>query len=536
MRNLPFHVAPSAGNYIDVFDRYYRNLVAPSTEPICTNSQGQFIAPVELSSGYVAEGAKRCAWEPTTSFYRTVRWGTVDSDIVGFAVVVDTQMLSDVTPPVVVVPTTGYDTQLVGKDTPPAQQVGVTVTVLPLDRGIRLPLTSYTQISKHTKNTTRASATVDVSAIDVGTTALNDVPLSLAGGILQLAGSLTYASTVDAVLSAAAASTGLGLQASGAAASTSAPPITTRPALEASNGQLDASGCELACWGGNYLSPVTVDATGGLPNAGSPTAPLETGVRQPSASGRAFALAAGAGAPYRPTLNLAPPLLFLKKQSELDGGVGSATSTTCTVQTTGSNIRVGASGWLRSTAATNTADPSLVEACGTARTATIAVLPTSFANGGVIRIQLTRASVRCAVSGLAHAPSTTYDYSAVVERWIGPNQSDYTTVTTVTPASTVDALAALDLETTQVGVFGPLSQWIESWSAVTPDKVLRTTKTGTATLAIPGVVNVVTAPLRRQSDASGGLVLDGEGNPLIDPGSTMSVTVGALACTAEDAR
>src|SRR3546814_9102427 len=37
MRNPPYHVAPAAGNYVDVLDRYYPNLGTPSREAACAD-------------------------------------------------------------------------------------------------------------------------------------------------------------------------------------------------------------------------------------------------------------------------------------------------------------------------------------------------------------------------------------------------------------------------------------------------------------------------------------------------------------------
>ncbi len=528
MRNLPFHVSPNAGNYIDVFDRYFHDLTAPTTTPACTAADGSLVAPATSARGYVAPGAPRCAWEPTGALYRQVRSGETDADLVGFAVVVDTQFLSDTTPPTPVTPPSGYNTQQVGRDAPAAAQIGVTVTVLPLDRGGRHPVTTYTRISRHYAALTRVRATVDVTALDVGTATRDAIPLTLASGLVKVAGSLTYATEVDAVLATASAGLGTGQQGAGASSSAGAPPSLTTAAVDQGSGALEASGCALACWGGTHLAPVSVLATGGLPNAGSPGAPLEATVKEPSAGGVALALGSGSGASYRTALDLANPLL------RLDGAaVGSATSTTCTVQTTGTTVRVGASGWLRTTAPSDTTDPSRVETCGTARTSPIAVLPTSWAPNGVLRVQLVRASVRCTVTGTAHTATTAYDYAARVERW---TPSGYVLVTTVTPTSSPTELGQTSLATTTVGTHGVLLDWIDSWSSVQPAEVLRVSAGGIASVTVPGVFNVLTQPLRNQVDADGTVVRDADDRPVPDPQSTLSLSLGSLGCSAQDAR
>lgn len=528
MRNLPFHVSPNAGNYIDVFDRYFHDLAAPTTAPVCTAADGSLVAPASTARGYVAPGAPRCAWEPAGALYRQVRSGATDADLVGFAVVVDTQFLTDTSPPTPVSPPTGYDTQQVGKDAPAAAQIGVTVTVLPLDRGVRRPVSTYTRIGRHYQALTRVRATVDVTALDVGTATADEIPLTLASGLLKLAGSLGYATSVNAVLSATSAGLGTGQQAAGASSATSAPPSQTTTAVDLGSGELDASGCALVCWGGTHLAPVSAIATGGLPNAGTPGAPLEATMKEPNAGGRALAFGAGAGVSYRASLKIANPLV------RLDGGaIGSATTATCTVQTSGTTVRAAASGWLRTTAPSEASDPSRVEACGTARTAPISVLPTSFASDGVLRVQLVRASVRCTVTGPGHVAATAYDFAVRVERW---TPSGYVLVTTLTPTSGADDLAATPLATTTVGTQGVLSDWIDSWSSIQAADIQRVAAGGIASVSVPGILNIVTQPLRNQVTADGTVVRDADDLPVPDPQSTLSLSLGSLGCTAQDAR
>ncbi len=531
MRNLPFHVAPTAGNYIDVFDRYYPHRVAPTSTPVCT-SNGAFVALAVASSGYVSSTGTRCSWEPASgAFFRQVRSGASDPDLKGFVVVVDTQFLTDTQPPTPVSPPTGYDTQVVGRDAPASAQIGVTVTVLPWGRKVKFPLSTYTRISRHYQTVQRISSNVDVTALELGGQSTDSVPVTLSSGLVKLNGSLTYGTNVDAVVAGATAATGTGQLAGGASSTMNAPPNSTGAALDAGDGQLDASGCDLACWGGTRLSSRVVTAADGLPNAGSPAAPLEATVKEPSAGGRALAFGAGAGASYRDSLKLTSPLVRLK-----EGAIGSATTSSCTVGTTGSNVRVGASGWLRSTAPSDTANPMVVDACGTARTSPTAVLPTSFAPDGLLRIRLTRASVRCLVSGDGHTASTAYDFSATVERW---TPTGYVTVATVVPGATTDPLAAINLATTSVGTgeeHGVLADWIDSWSAVTVGQVRRVASAGTASLAIPGVVNVVTRPLRNTLDDTGQIVRDGNNQPVPEPLSSLSLSFGVLSCSAKDQR
>jgi hypothetical protein len=269
----------------------------------------------------------------------------------------------------------------------------------------------------------------------------------------------------------------------------------------------------------------TVD---GLPFAGTPTAVLSTDLKEP-AEGRALRFGAGQNPAYRSSLRLDPALIRLKS-----GAVGNATSSSCTVLGTGQNVRAGASGWVRSTGPDDPTGPLSVDACGTARTSPVSVLATDFASDGVVRVQLLGASARCQVSGVNHAPSASYSYTAVVQRW---TPTGYVTVATVDPSSTTDALAGVDLATTPVGGYGVLGDWIQSWSALVPDRVRTTLRTGESAVVVPGVVKVQTVPLRhRVNPVTGELIRDENGAPVLEPASTLSLTLGALTCHAQDAR
>lgn len=538
MRNLPFWVAYNAGDFIDVLDRYYTDQTPPSAPPAC-GSAGALTAPAVSAKGYVSATAPRCSWEPSGPLYRSVRRGSPATGDDGFVVVVDLQFLTDTTPPAAVTPPADWTTQASTRDRPPARQIGATVTVFPTGRAVRTPVQSRTQVSSREQATTRIRGGVDVAALQVGTSVAVDgvqVPLTASAGVMNLGSSLTYASTTEAVLSSVSASLGTGEVAKGATRAVSAPPTVTAPAVELAAGGLVDDTCSLVCWGGNRASEAAVSAAAGLPNAGSPTAPLTTSLRQPSNNGNAFAVGAGVAPYYRPVLQLTGPLVTARADS-----VGIGTSTSCAVQAAGTDIRVAATGWLRTTAATDTVAPTVVDACGTARTAALAVLPTAFAPHGVVRVQLQRASARCLLSGPAHTPTVSVDYQATVWRWVPDGNeahdpvADYQQVAVITPATADDVLAAVPLDTTPVAGHGMLGDWIAAWSNLVPGGVHRVSETSRAEAVIPGVVSVLSRPLRQRGSSSGGLV-SGTGGSVVEPDSTMSLTIGSVSCRAEDAR
>lgn len=537
MRNLPFHVAPEAGDYIDVLDRYYRDL-SPPTGPVSCGRSERWTVPATSWTGYVPATAARCGWEPTGPLYRHVRTaatGLSNPDLTGYVVVTDTRFLTNTTPATVVEPPPLYSSQVTGRATPPASQVAVTVTVFATRSTSHSSVTSSTQIGRQDVVQARMNSSVEVTAVEIGTGTVDQLPLTLSAGLVDLAASLTSSSEARAVLTSALTGLGTGQQAGGATTSVQAPPDTMSPAGSEGAGQLDASGCALVCWGPTGHSSVTVAALDALPHVGSPATPATASVTDSSRD--ALVLSGGTGAAYRPSLGLNLPLVRVDNGAGVSPGV----SASCTPSGDGGSHRATAGGWLRTTSQTDPT-PTLVEACGTARTAAMSVLPTGFAPDGVLRVRLESAWVRCAVSGGAHAASSTYNYRAVVERW---SPDGYVVVATVTPGST--DLADLDPRTVPLGPGRDLGDYVASWSSLTTARVSRVVVAGAATLDLPGVVSILTQPVRSPTTTSESVAFT-DGQPaalpldpkaeveLADPTSAVSLTLGSLACNAEDAR
>ncbi len=526
MRNLPFHIAPAAGDFIDVLDRFYPRLNAPGTEPSCPTT-GPFPAPKATWAGYVSPSAKHCPWEPPGALYRTVRTETTDPRLRGFVVVLNTQFLNAATPPAAVTPPSDYNSALVGKDSPPTSQIGVTVSVFRTDRLTPNPMTTYAQIGRQDQLEPLIASTLDVVALELGSTTPEGLPLTLSAGLLGLQSSLTYASRASAVISSTTTGIATGQQASGAGTSVQAPPTVTQAQQDQSGASLNASGCLLVCWGNTRSAPLTLSSGTGLPLVGSPATPAQ--VRITNANNSVITLGAGN--------NNTDPALSLKSATlvDFDPALGAAesdsdenrnvvragVSATC-AGTGGDAVRVVSSGWLRTTSSQDTT-PYLTEACGVSRAATLSVLPTTFAPRGVIRIRLTDAAVRCGVSGASHAASASLTYSVKVQRWESGAPGGYVTIAEINHNNTSDPLAGVPLTTPLGGGNGLLGDYIESWSSATKNDVRKSTATSKASASVPGIVSLRTVPTR----------LSG-GSP--DPLSAVSLTLGSLSCTAEDRR
>ncbi len=546
LRNLPYYVAPAVTPmgrpYLDLLDRYYRDRVAPTAAVSCGATQAPTV-PGAGWTGYVSSGA--CAWEPPAPFYRHVDTTTY----AGFVVVTDSRFLSDATPPAAVAPPADYDSQVEARSLPPAAQIGVTVGVFSRGRSIGRPVVSTTQIGRSGSSTDQSAATIDVTAVELGTivavptaSGSANVPLRAVGGQVRLASSLTSVSAVNADLSAAQSSLGTGAQQSGATASVQGPPASAGNSATASEGQLDADGCARACWGPTTAVRTAVSVTDALPSAGGPTTPMQARIdggyptstegeagESGASANVALGLAQGAGTSYRPGLDLRTdrPLAFVDNRY----GVGSGTASDCTVTGAGSTRAMG-SAWLLATSAPR------VEACGTARSTWVGILPTSQARRGVLQVRVPASSALCRVEGPTHVASAGYAYYGEVRYWTGPGAADYSSPITITGSRTspltTDPLASLNLATIAVGP-RKLGDYIASISAATASSVTASATAGKAEVTVPSVLSVLTRPVRPgpsplSSPVSGGLT------DTVDATSSVSISVGRIACTARDLR
>ena len=521
MRNLPYYVSPAAGDHKDVLDYYFRNAgqpeagVTPTVAPACTVA-GKYVAPEIVSTGYVPPSGVRCAYEPSTgAFYRSVTKIDPAPGTVGFTVVVSTQFLTGATPPQPVEPPTGpngYNSQSsdAGEATPLTSQIGVSIAVLYSRRGTVRPVTSYTQLYDQPTSTLRTRAEVGATTLEIGSSTKSNGAVSAAVGMLNLVGSLTYASTVTGNVNTVSAGLATGEQGSGASSNVAAPPATTASTVNGIAGGL--LGCSMICWGGTRLDSGDVSADGGLPTAGGPGAPMQALLTDLSNGGIRFENTDNVS-DYRTELNLARPLVRVDPNAVARD---SGTTSSCSPGT-GPAAYIAASGYVRTTAAT----PAAVEACVIGRSSAISLFPTSFAPRGVVQVELVKGVALCTVSGTAHASVATADYEAVVRYW---NGSAYQTAATVTPSNVSDPLTTVPL-TTAVGGGHTLGDYVASWSSLTANKIFRTQALGHAEVQLPGVVKIVSQPVWKPTTTSSG-----------NSSSAVSVTLGALKCSAQDQR
>ena len=344
-----------------------------------------------------------------------------------------------------------------------------------------------------------------------------------------------------------------------------APTDGSQPGTSVSGGALDTGqGCFLACWGGTSHSGATLATAEGLPNVGSPTAPVLASLDDLSNAG--FALGQGTSPGYRSELRLRNRLVRV----DTGPGVKTGVSTTCTAADAGSVVRARAGGWLRTTDPGPT-NNGAVEACGVARTAPISILPTTFAPDGVLRVSLEAARASCVVSGPAHTPTASAAYRALVEY---DNGSGFVPLALIRsgPALAGDpavpsSLDGLDLASYSLGAGnGTLADYISSWSSISSSDLVQATSSNRARVSVPGIVRINSVPLRPavptptpspSPTTSPSPAPETESDPTavepspsasptptpsptptvaLDPLSTLTVSLGALSCSAEDQR
>lgn len=536
MRGMPFYVGREAGDYIDVLDTYYRNTTAPTVSPSCAASTLTDL-PATTWTGYVPASSARCAWEPSGALYRKVINPVQSPGLGAFAMVISTQFLTGATPPTPIAARAGYNSQVAGSDAPPSTQIGVTIAVMYRTHSGVKYVTSYSQVERTSATdplieSAAQATTVHVSSAsqawsmwkegdeDPDGSTQNLTTLMANMGIVDLQGELFTGSRVIANATSAAGATSAPAVVTGASTNLTAPADSPATGAVAPDTQLP-NGCTWICFGATRTDSVSAYASNGAPNSGSPDAPIRSYI--PNGAGRyGFWFDNGK---WRNPLQLANGQPMVSLDTSSAGSMPGVRN--CAVGGSGAtnqNNYLTATGFLTATPANSTAPE--VSSCSTAQSNAIRIFPTTFAPNGVVRITLSRASAYCRVR--AGSPnSADLDWEATVQYW---NGSSYSTAGTIRPGNTTDPLAAVNMNMVIDGGSGrTLGDYISSWSSSTSDDIERTTGPKAVEASVPAVVRLITMPTRNFTK----LFLN---TSKVDPASAISVSVGALSCSAADYR
>lgn len=506
IRNMPFYVGRAAGDYIDVLDTYYRNVVAPSTAPVCNDSAAAF--PRTAWTGYVAASAPRCAYEPSGAFYRKVVNPVGSPGLGVFSMVIDTQFLSSSSTPAAVAPRSTYNSQQAGADIPASMQLAVTVTVFYDAKDGGRYTSVYSQVDRVSPAAPLIVSEAEVSAVRVSSAIDPTTTITADVGVVNLSGELYTGSRVSASANAAVAANSLGAQATAASANTVAPPDAAAANTLAVAAGLNGT-CVHVCFGNSQVLNAGATASNGLPRAGSAAAPVTAGFPQgTSSSGFRFTNEQDPD----DALRLQPNQAMVS----LDGSLtDKARVQGCAFDTSSDPAVLRATGYLNATKAAT----SLVDSCVTAQSSTVRLFPTDFAPDGVVRINLVKARTRCTVSTTGGVPTATAvaDFEVRVSYMTPSGYSNPLTVTETTAANA--GLASIPLTTPVTGGGLTLGDYVSSWRSLGAADVVRTASGKDAEAALRGIVSVDTVPTRSSDDTS-----------------VISLQVGALSCKAGDYR
>lgn len=519
MRNLPYHVAQSAGPYLDLLDIYYHDL-ANGTDTKCGNG------------GAYSAGTYTCV-NPS---------GLSQS---GYTITVASQFLDKdrnlVTPP------STYDSQSsAGLDVPPANTLGFTVTATWSLRGVTKSYSSFSEISNAPTGLPQTVAQIRDDAVAI-TSAMQDdetpVQVKFEGGIVNANTSLSTGATADAQVQGALTSYSSGYSStSQAAGKLIAPPDQT--SFTTVNGTATSGqACTvdfIACFGPTQVSNVTGKASNGLPLVATAAAPATASLsKSGSAGARGYWFS---NVPINSVQNRLANLMLQDSANppnsvsptQLVRSVQGATNNGYTVGCGAAGTATSNADFLTSTGYVSTVGGTShsVTACATSTARRVDVMPTastlsgSFAPNGVVQVTLNWADMSCTTTG-ASGTVTPY-FNATVSYW-SMAANAYVSVTVSDSQASDPLTAALLTKSTatggvQVGVNASgnplwLGDYIKSWSSGVFSGGPQAN--GTIARGDLSVVNITTQPTR-DTDPDGR--------------SSISVTVGQLSCLAEDNR
>lgn len=480
LRNLPFHVDQQNGLYIDLLDTYFRD-ATPGTGT--------------LASGDACSGR---SYDATTFTYTCTLDDTrLGAPYANFRQTVESQFIkADRT--VVTVPTT-YNSQSATYDSPVSNLLSVVITTTWSVGGRTKSFVVRSQIVNAASTGTTVESGISVEPLSISSTTTAGDTLRFDGGLVNTTGSLTDASTVTLIGTAAQAALSSGASATGASVAASAPTAAGSPAAptpDTGSKMLEGT-CVLVCFDTSSVGgDQTVAVTNGLPQVSRSNNPFTVALNHGS-NGFTYNNVALAqpSPPVSPPVPVADPALLLV--GSMVSGVASGG------QAFSSSAYLDSSG-IGTTSITNGAASSL---------SMLTLFPTTFAPNGVVRVQLSNEQLGCRAGG-GSSSVTTATWTGKVDYW-GADGSYHSI--DLKPGGT----ALPDPSTTFVQSGVPLSRYVAAWTALTSASNVPVA-TGLATQAkgsIPAVLTITTGPTRAS-----------------DPTSPISLVMGAMSCNAKDAR
>jgi prepilin-type N-terminal cleavage/methylation domain-containing protein len=488
MRNLPYYVAFDNGQYRDILDIYFRDLQAAGGLEV--NDPCTARAYLAASSTY------RCTISPIVGFTK-------------FRQQIDVQFLT--ADRVVVVPRATYNARVTNQDVPQSSLLGVTVTTSWDAPGVVKSSVVRTEIANIAPADRQIVSAAGVTALKVASTLSSGQVAQLQAGMFNATGALSTAASAAHSTVGAQASYLSGTTVQGAAASASAP-ADEFPGL-ASTGikRLNGVSCYPVCFGSTEVTgDVSAQVSGGVPVVSSNAAAdqIAAGVLQRTDL-PGFDIGGISYTNLSPTdlvdaslsLDTSKPMMFFR---DTDAS---------------SDVVVQGSGFLL---ATRNPNPNTVRAYASGFTKRLRILPTTFAQDGVVRITLTSASIDCNNTG-AGASTVSADWNASVSWWTPTGYSTPHILTkTSAPLPDPSSIEVVRDDSSTIGVNESrmLNHWIADWSGLHASSPIVESTGRLARGSMPAVVSITTRPTRGA----------------LNPASALGIEIGSLTCTAEDLR
>lgn len=495
MRNLPFHTPQSSNAGPDLLDRYFPNLVAAANAD----------AP-----GFVTATGARRPGEPAGAFYRVLVPAAEISPDAATASTFDrytqrvaTQFLNSAGQ--VLTPTAWDSLSSPADEALPSLIVRVTATTTWQAGSLSKSYTVSTEITEGRAAPPIARAELRATAVRLSS--VHKDAFGTVSDLLLEAGAITADGQVARGAKAAAAGRGVfaslvpGTRVDGAGAGGAAPTDkTTGLASIGTKNFVDAGAFSLAGFGESTVEPFFLGAASGQFQVGSATAPVRSAVK--TAGELRFT--------NKP--NLADADLMLAPDLPVVRALGSGSETTVST------------GYMFSTGGAST---NAVRASASMVTQTFGVLPTSYANDGLIQVQLVSSTVTCTAGSGASAPDV--DYVGRFRYWkYDPALAAggaYTEFQALGDAATVDELAALlssDVVThrTAADIGKTYADYFSSLSSATSTSLAnqRLVEPPRYEANHPSLIQLTTISLRS------------------DVESSVNIALGAASCRAEDRR
>lgn len=504
MRNLPFHVDAQNGPFVDLLDLYYTTGFSAAIS-FPDSSSGNFVASAPGTGGAPSGKAYHKTWD----------FGSVPG-YPTFKQEVWTQFLTT-THTLANVPGT-FDSRAVGSDQAPALLLGVTVLTTYKGPGGAKTTRTYTEISDGRGQQNLVITQSRATGLRVTATGSDGSTLVGQAAQVQIDGSVTTGSLASAqVEGASMEQLGVG-RVQGALGSVVAPPnpAGSTAAGPSANGQaLGTGSCGWGAFGRSTYEDLSADTSTAVPlvpsntnadaSASGAARTLAGLLRSGSGcNGWAFAFtnSLSGGSDYDPALRLKTdrPLVGIADPGGSGGlstgvlvGAGSVNATTIlsTPYFTSSKARV------------STGSGSIIR-----------ILPTEFADNGLVQVTLTApAQITCKSNA---APNASYQLQVTYQTVSGPVTLNLTAnMSGTTPA----AVSLPDPSTIVVdnsgGVNVPLSKYL-NWT----------------------LSNAIVQGSNGVNSLNQGAVMTLSINPTLtsNPGSTMKVEIGLLSCVADDQR